>query len=201
MKSLTARQTEILDFIRDEIAARGLPPTVAEIAAGMRVSSTNGIRDHLKALARKGAVELIPGASRGIRLLESKDPGLPIVGRVAAGSPILAEQHIESYCRLDRALFKPHADYLLRVKGVSMRDIGILDGDLLAVHKTAAANSGQIVVVRLDDEVTVKRLRLAGRKVWLEAANPDFDPIEVDLRRTTLSIEGLGVGVIRNRNL
>jgi repressor LexA len=201
MKPLTARQTEILDFIRDEIATRGLPPTVAEIAAGMRVSSTNGIRDHLKALARKGAIELIPSASRGIRLTENVDYELPIVGRVAAGSPILAEQHIESYCRLDRALFKPKADYLLRVKGTSMRDAGILDGDLLAVHKTAEARSGQIVVARLDDEVTVKRLRLAGRKAVLEAANPEFSSIEVDLRRTALNIEGLGVGVIRNRNL
>lgn len=199
MKPLTARQAEILDFIRDEIAARGLPPTVAEIATGMRVSSTNGIRDHLKALARKGAIELIPSASRGIRLIETNH-GLPIVGRVAAGNPILAEQHIESYCRLDRALFKPKADYLLRVKGASMRDAGILDGDLLAVHKTSEARSGQIVVARLDDEVTVKRLRLADRKAWLEAANPEFSPIEVDLRRTALNIEGLGVGVIRNRN-
>lgn len=201
MKPLTARQTEILDFIRGEIAARGLPPTVAEIADGMRVSSTNGIRDHLKALARKGAIELIPSASRGIRLIQHVDHELPIVGRVAAGSPILAEQHIESYCRLDRTLFNPKADYLLRVKGMSMRDAGILDGDLLVVHKTAEARSGQIVVARLDDEVTVKRLRLAGRKALLKAANPEFSSIEVDLRRTTLNIEGLGVGVIRNRYL
>ncbi len=201
MKPLTARQTEILDFIRDEIATRGLPPTVAEIAVAMRVSSTNGIRDHLKALARKGAIELIPSASRGIRLIENVDHELPIVGRVAAGSPILAEQHIESYCRLDRTLFKPKADYLLRVKGMSMRDAGILDGDLLVVHKTAEATSGQIVVARLDDEVTVKRLQLAGRKAVLEAANPEFSWIEVDLRCTALNIEGLGVGVIRNRYL
>jgi repressor LexA len=201
MKPLTARQAEILNFIREEIATRGLPPTVAEIAAGMDVRSTNGIRDHLKALARKGAIELIPSASRGIRLIEAKDFGLPIVGRVAAGSPILAEQHIESYCQLDYALFKPRADYLLRVKGMSMRDAGILDGDLLAVHKTPEASSGQIVVVRLEDEVTVKRLRLSGRKAWLEAANPEFSTIEVDMRRVALSIEGLGVGVIRNRSL
>jgi repressor LexA len=201
MKSLTARQAEILEFIRDEIATRGLPPTVAEIAAGMNVKSTNGVRDHLKALAKKGAVELIPSASRGIRLIEAKDCGLPIVGRVAAGSPILAEQHIESYCRLDHALFKPHADYLLRVRGMSMREAGILDGDLLAVHKAAEARSGQIVVARLDDEVTVKRLRLTNRKAWLDTANPEFSPIEVDLHRTTLTIEGLAVGVIRNQNL
>jgi repressor LexA len=201
MKSLTARQAEILNFIRDEIATRGLPPTAAEIAAGMGVSSTNGIRDHLKALARKGAIELISGASRGIRLIETEDRGLPIVGRVAAGSPILAEQHVESYCRLDHALFKPRADYLLRVKGTSMRDAGILDGDLLVVHKTSETRSGQIVVARLEDEVTVKRLRLAGRKAVLEAANPEFAPIEIDLRRTALNIEGLGVGVIRNGNL
>jgi repressor LexA len=201
MKPLTTRQAEILEFIRDEITSRGLPPTVAEIAAGMGVNSTNGVRDHLKALARKGAIELIPSASRGIRLLEDKDPGLPIVGRVAAGSPILAEEHIESYCRLDYALFKPRAHYLLRVRGMSMREAGILDGDLLVVHKTAEARSGQIVVARLDDDVTVKRLRLTGRKAWLKPANPEFSPIEVDLRRTALSIEGLGVGVIRNRDL
>lgn len=201
MRTLTARQAEILDFIRYEIAVRSLPPTVAEIAVGVGVNSTNGIRDHLKALARKGAIELIPGASRGIRLTETKGRGMPIVGRVAAGNPILAEQHIESYCRLDRRLFKPRADYLLRVRGMSMRDAGILDGDLLAVHKTAVARSGQIVVARLDDDVTVKRLRLAGRKAWLDAANPEFSPIQVDLRRTSLSIEGLGVGVIRNQNV
>jgi repressor LexA len=201
MRSLTARQTEILDFIREEIATRHLPPTVAEIAAGVGVKSTNGIRDHLKALARKGAIKLIPGVSRGIRIVDTRGRGMPIVGRVAAGSPILAEQHIESYCRLNRALFKPRADYLLRVRGMSMRDAGILDDDLLVVHKTSQARSGQIVVARLDDEVTVKRLRLAGRRAVLEAANPEFSHIEVDLRRTALSIEGLGVGVIRNRNL
>jgi repressor LexA len=201
MKQLTVRQAEILNFIRDEIATRSLPPTVAEIAAGMGVKSTNGVRDHLKALARKGAIELIPSTSRGIRLIGARDFGLPIVGRVAAGNPILAEQHIESYCQMDHALFKPRADYLLRVKGMSMRDAGILDGDLLAVHKTPEAKSGQIIVARLQDEVTVKRLWLSGCKAVLEAANPEFSPIEVDMRRTVLSIEGLGVGMIRNRNL
>ncbi len=221
MQLLTKRQSEVFDFIRDAIATRGMPPTVAEIAVAMRVSSTNGIRGHLQALARKGVIELIPGASRGIRLLKPVVDGflpaegslpadgspfpaegsqLPIVGRVAAGDPILAEQHIEGYCQVDVGLFRPKADFLLRVYGLSMRDIGILDGDLLVVHKTVEGHSGQVVVARLDDEVTVKRLRLKGHRAYLQAENPDFETIVVDLRHTELNIEGLVVGVIRSLN-
>jgi repressor LexA len=202
MKELTARQAEILDFIREELENRGFPPTIAEIAVAMRVKSPNGIRDHLQALARKGAIELIPGASRGIRLVEQdKDRGLPIIGRVAAGNPILAEQHIEAYCQLGPSLFQPRANYLLRVRGMSMHDAGILDGDLLAVHRTPQAYNGQIVVARIDDEVTVKRLQLKRHIAYLEPANPDFSAIQIDLQRTELCIEGIGVGVIRNQNL
>ncbi len=206
MKRLTARQAEILGFIRDTVTTRGIPPTIAEIAAAMGVKSANAIRDHLKALARKGALELIPSAARGIRLVEDisttgQKNSLPIIGRVAAGSPILAEQHVESYCQLGAELFEPRADYLLRVRGMSMRDAGILDGDLLAVHRTKEVRNGQIVVARLENEVTVKRLHLVGHIARLEPANPDFSPIEVDLRHTELCIEGIGVGVIRNQNL
>ncbi len=202
MQSLTKRQSEVLDFIREAIAEYGMPPTVAEIAAAMGVSSTNGVRGHLQALARKGVIELIPGASRGIRLLEAAAYAdgnrLPIVGRVAAGEPILAEQHIEDYCQVDVGLFRPRADFLLRVHGLSMRDAGILDGDLLAVHKTVEGRNGQVVVARLENDVTVKRLRIKGSKAYLQAENPDFETIVVDLRRTELNIEGLVVGVIRS---
>lgn len=202
MKSLTARQAEVLEFIREEIKTRGLPPTIAEIARALSVSSPNGVRDHLRALARKGVIELLPATSRGIRLTEEEHHhGLPIVGRVAAGTPVLAQAHIEGYCRLDPRLFQPRADYLLRVQGMSMRDAGILDGDLLVVHRRAEARGGQIVVARLDDEVTVKRFRMNDNIVYLEPANPDFSTIRIDLRRTELCIEGVGVGIIRNRNL
>jgi len=202
MQSLTKRQSEVLDFIREAITEYGMPPTVAEITAAMGVSSTNGVRGHLQALARKGVIELIPGASRGIRLLAAADYAddsrLPIVGRVAAGEPILAEQHIEDYCQVDVGLFRPRADFLLRVHGLSMRDAGILDGDLLAVHKTVEGRNGQVVVARLENDVTVKRLRLKGAKAYLQAENPDFETIVMDLRRTELNIEGLVVGVIRS---
>ena len=203
MKALTARQAEVLDFIRNTIKGTGIPPTIAEIASAMGVKSPNGIREHLQALARKGAVELIPSASRGIRLLvdDKEDPGLPIVGRVPAGSPILAEEHIETHCKLDYTLFKPRPDYLLRVQGMSMRDVGILDGDLLAVHRTVEVRNRQIVVVRLNGEVTVKRLRLAGHIAYLQPENPEFDTIKVDLHQTDLCIEGVVVGVIRNQDL
>ncbi len=202
MKTLTPRQAEILEFIRDEVETRGFPPTIAEITVAMGVKSPNGIRDHLRALVRKETIELISGTSRGIRLIETdRDRGLPIVGRVAAGSPILAEQHIEAYCQLGPTLFRPRANYLLRVRGMSMRDAGILDGDLLAVHRTAEAREGQIVIARVDDEVTVKRLHLEGNIVGLEPENPNFSTIRIDLRRTELCIEGIGVGIIRNRNL
>ena len=200
MQSLTERQQEILDFIGGCIARDGIPPTVAEIASAMGLSSGNGVRGHLQALARKGAIELIPNASRGIRLLESTEAeqGLPIVGRVAAGSPVLAQEHIEDYCPIGAGFFHPGADFLLRVSGESMRDAGILDGDLLAVKRTPDAENGQIVVARLDNEVTVKRLQKRGRTVYLHAENPDFSPIVVDLKNEAFAIEGIAVGVLRS---
>jgi repressor LexA len=197
MSKLTPRQSEILELIREFVANTGFPPTQAEIADQLGFRSANAAKDHLRALERKGAIELIPGSSRGIRLL-GHDEGLPVIGRVAAGSPILAEQHIERHCRFDPGTFSPQADYLLRVRGMSMRDIGILDGDLLAVHKTQEARNGQIVVARLHDEVTVKRFEQHRHQVRLIAENPEFAPIEIDLRRDELTIEGLAVGVIRD---
>ncbi len=198
MKPLTDRQQTILDFIERSIAEDGFPPTIAEIATAFGVRSTNSIRGHLQALARKGAIELVPSASRGIRLLKpAAASGLPLVGRVAAGKPILAEEHIEDYCRLGPELFRGRADYLLRVHGMSMRDAGILDGDLLAVRRAPTADNGQIVVARIGDEATVKRLRLDGDKALLEAANPDFATLVVGLQHETLAIEGVVVGVIR----
>jgi len=201
MDELTPRQIQILEFIREKVAANGMPPTVAEITAAMGVNSTNGIRGHLQALARKGAIELIPNASRGIRLLEFAEEqppsGLPIIGRVAAGQPILAQAHIEDYCPLQADMFRPRADYLLRVKGESMRDVGILDEDLLAVHRTTSAHNGQIVVARIDDDVTVKRLRVQGQVAYLQPENPDFEVIKVNLRTQSLHIEGIAVGVLR----
>ena len=184
MLTLTARQLEILDFIRESIKNNDMPPTVAEIAEGMNLSSTNGVRGHLQALERKGAIELIPNASRGIRLVQIDmfEQGLPLVGRVAAGQPMLAEENIEDYRKVDPGIFTPNADYLLRVQGESMRDVGILDGDLLAVHRRPAAENGQIIVARLENEVTVKRLNRQGHIVYLEAENPDFQAIEVNLK-------------------
>ncbi len=196
MPDLTPRQQAVLQFIQDFVRERGLPPTRSEIAAAMGFRSVNAAEEHLRALARKGAVEVLAGASRGIRLRGGS--GLPVVGRVAAGSPLLAQEHIEARYQLDPDLFRPRADYLLRVRGMSMRDAGILDGDLLAVHRTPEAEDGRVVVVRLEDEVTVKRLRREGRRAWLLPANPDFAPIEVDLERQPLVIEGLGVGLVRN---
>lgn len=197
--NLTPRQSEILEFIRQHLADGGLPPTRAEIAARFGFQSPNAAEEHLKALARKGAIELVPGASRGIRLL--REEGLPLIGRVAAGHPILAEENIEAHYRLDPQLFQPQADYLLRVRGQSMRDAGILNGDLLAVHRTPEAANGQIVVARLDNDVTVKRLQRRGHQVRLLPENPEFEPIEIDLRRESLVIEGIGVGVIRQNKL
>jgi repressor LexA len=196
MLPLTSRQAEILAWIRQHIDREGMPPTRAELARGLGFSAVSSAEDHLRALEKKGVIEMLPGASRGIRLIGGG--GLPLIGRVAAGRPILAEQHIERHYQLDPALFKPHADYLLRVRGASMRDAGILDGDLLAVHRTADVRSGQVVVARLGDEVTVKRLKRRGQSVELCPENPEFEPIVVDLRREALVIEGLGVGVIRN---
>jgi repressor LexA len=198
---LTARQRQILDWIRAHIDAHGMPPTRAEIAAGLGFSTASSAEDHLQALARKGAIELIPGASRGLRLRdipgEPQQGTLPLVGRVAAGQPILAAEHVEAHYRIDPDLFAPRADYLLRVRGASMRDAGILDGDLLAVHRTTEVRNGQIAVVRLNDEVTVKRWRRRGRDVLLVAENPEFAPIVVDPRVTPIAIEGIGVGLIR----
>jgi repressor LexA len=198
---LTARQQQILDWIRGHMDATGMPPTRAEIAAGLGFATASSAEDHLQALARKGAIELTPGAARGLRLRDM--PGvpiqgtLPLVGRVAAGSPILAAEHIEAQYRIDSTLFTPRADYLLRVKGASMQEIGILDGDLLVVHKTDDARSGQIVVARLGEEVTVKRLKRRGREITLVAENASFSPIVVDPSRTSFAIEGVAVGVIR----
>ncbi len=197
MDELTPRQAEILEWIRDFMAATGMPPTRAEMAEALGFRSPNASEEHLRTLARKGAIELLPGASRGIRL-KAAPGGIPLVGRVAAGSPILAEQNVETRFQLDANLFRPHAHYLLRVRGMSMRDAGILDGDLLAVHRTGEARSGQVVVARINDEVTVKRLRRRGREVQLLPENPDFKPIVLDLREDPLVIEGIGVGVIRS---
>lgn len=198
---LTARQREILDWIRRHLETTGMPPTRAEIAAGLGFSTASSAEDHLRALARKGALELTPGASRGLRLTDMPElpgTGLPLVGRVAAGHPILAAEHIEAHLRLDPTLFTPRADFLLRVRGLSMKNAGILDGDLLAVHKTAEARSGQIVVARLGEEVTVKRLKREGAQVLLVAENPDFAPIVIGGKRDALTIEGIGVGLIRS---
>ena len=197
MSSLTPRQAEILQFIRDTLGESGMPPTREEIMRAFGFRSPNAAQAHLQALARKGVIELRSGASRGIRLRDGG--GLPLVGRVAAGQPILAEQHIEDHYSIDPRLFTPAPDYLLRVRGMSMKDAGILDGDLLAVHRTPEARNGQIVVARLEDEVTVKRFRRRGNRVTLLPENPEFEPITVDLRHEPLMIEGIGVGVIRNR--
>lgn len=193
---LTERQEEILEFIRDRIEEDGMPPTRVEIARALGFRSPNAAEQHLRALAKKGAIELVPGSSRGIRLPEP--PGLPIVGRVAAGEPILAEQHIEGRVQVDPGLFRPRADYLLKVKGMSMRDAGILDGDMVVVHRSPEVRNGQIVVARLDDEVTVKRYRQRAGEVRLLPENPDFEPITVDLRERALVIEGVVIGVIRD---
>lgn len=204
MLKLTPRQAEILAFIKHCLESNGYPPTRAEIAQQLGFKSPNAAEEHLKALARKGAIEMTPGTSRGIRIPdmenehgEDAESGLPIIGRVAAGAPILAQQHIEESCPINPDFFHPKADYLLRVKGMSMKDIGIFDGDLLAVHATKEARNGQVVVARVDDEVTVKRLKREGHKVWLIAENPEFSPIEIDLREQELHIEGLSVGVLR----
>jgi repressor LexA len=205
MDALTERQHEILRLVRELTEVSGYPPTRAEIAERMGFRSVNAAEQHLRALEKKGAIEISSGASRGIRVLDGR-PGnrlgrlleLPVIGRVAAGSPLLAEEHVQGRYQVDPNLFTPRADYLLRVRGMSMRDAGILEGDLLAVHRTQEARTGQIVVARLADEVTVKRYRRRGHAVQLEAENPEFAPIEVDLRRDALTIEGVAVGVIRN---
>jgi repressor LexA len=204
MDALTERQSEILKLIRELTETSGYPPTRAEIARSMGFRSVNAAEQHLRALERKGALEIASGASRGIRLRSrsaarlARALELPVVGRVAAGSPMLAEENVQTRIQVDPNLFTPRADYLLRVRGLSMRDAGILEGDLLAVHRTHEARSGQMVVARVDNEVTVKRFRRRGHLVQLLPDNPDFQAIELDLRRDALAIEGIAVGIVRN---
>ncbi|MBY5942137.1 transcriptional repressor LexA [Halomonas sp. DP5N14-9] len=214
-RPLTPRQQNVYDFIVKTMNELGYPPTRAEISRALGFRSPNAAEEHLRALERKGAIRVIRGTSRGIRLPAqeadsgaanespqeaSPSQGLPIIGEVAAGSPILAAEHIDRYCPLPPDYFTPRADYLLRVRGLSMKDVGILEGDLLAVHRTERIRNGQIVIARLEDEVTVKRFQRDGHQVTLEAENPDFAPITLDLRRDSLDIEGVGVGVIRGGN-
>ncbi|HGZ6598975.1 TPA: transcriptional repressor LexA [Vibrio parahaemolyticus] len=202
MKPLTPRQQQVFDLIKSKIDDTGMPPTRAEIARELGFRSANAAEEHLKALARKQAIEIIPGASRGIRILledaANDEQDLPLIGQVAAGEPILAQEHVEAHYQVDPAMFKPQADFLLRVNGESMKDIGIMDGDLLAVHKTQDVRDGQVVVARVDDDVTVKRLERKGSTVLLHAENEEFAPIQVDLTSQHLTIEGLAVGIIRN---
>ncbi|HEU4621624.1 MAG TPA: transcriptional repressor LexA [Burkholderiaceae bacterium] len=212
MPKLTARQQQIVDLIEHSIRTSGFPPTRAEIAQALGFKSVNAAEDHLQALARKGVIELSPGTSRGIRLKSTPEQlgfpsegfaqltlplALPLIGRVAAGSPILAAEHVEAQYSVDPALFSARPDYLLKVRGMSMRDAGIVDGDLLAVQRRAEARNGQIIVARLGDEVTVKRYRKRGHTIELLPENPDFDTIEVDSRSDEFSVEGLAVGLLR----
>ena len=200
MRELTPRQKQILEMIQEFIAETGMPPTRAEIARQLGFKSANAAEEHLRALQRKGVLELLPGASRGIQLKDSlrDQMGLPLIGRVAAGSPILAQEHIETHYKLDPQLFNPKPNYLLRVHGMSMKDAGILDGDLVAVHRTPEVRSRQIVVARVEDEVTVKRYRQDGSVVWLLPENDEFEPIQVNLAEQAMVIEGVVVGVIRD---
>lgn len=214
MLKLTARQEQILNLIREAIENTGFPPTRAEIAAELGFRSANAAEEHLQALARKGAIEIAPGTSRGIRLRDAvasqggarqmslphaslMQLSLPLVGRVAAGSPILAQEHVEATYNVDPSLFSAKPDYLLKVRGMSMRDVGILDGDLLAVKKADAAKNGQIIVARLGDEVTVKRYKKAGSLIELLPENPEFQPIRVEAGRDDFALEGLAVGLLR----
>ena len=194
--NLTPRQSEILAFIRNSVEVFSVPPTRAEIASAFGFASANAAEDHLRALARKGAITLESGSARGIRLVEQL--GLPLIGTVAAGSPILAIENRLDTMRVDPALFSPRADFLLRVRGLSMIEAGILDGDVLAIHRTSEATNGQIVVARIGDEVTVKRFKRRGAMVELIAENKDFKPILVNTRNETLTIEGIAVGLIRD---
>ncbi|MGE5624122.1 MAG: transcriptional repressor LexA [Bacillota bacterium] len=196
MDKITPRQKEIFDLIQEVIGETGMPPTRAEIASALGFKSANAAEEHLRALERKGMISLLPGAARGIRITDP--PGLPVVGRVAAGSPLLAVEHLEGRVRVDPRMFNPKPDYLLRVRGMSMRDAGILDGDLVAVSRSPNVRNGQIVVARLGDEVTVKRYRQQGQEVHLLPENPAFNPIVVDLRSQEMLIEGVVVGVLRD---
>ncbi|MBU2925980.1 transcriptional repressor LexA [Colwellia sp. 4_MG-2023] len=202
LKPLTNRQQQIFDLIKDKIQETGMPPTRAEIASFFGFKSANAAEEHLKALAKKGYIEMLPGTSRGIRLSEQfiEEEGLPLIGRVAAGEPILAEEHVEEHYQMSGSLFHPVANYLLRVNGESMKNIGILDGDLLAVHQTTDVQNGQVIVARVENEVTVKRFKRDGNIVYLQAENEDFEPIKVDLSSQDFYIEGLAVGIIRNGN-
>lgn len=218
MLKLTERQEQILNLIKVAIEVTGFPPTRAEIAADMGFRSANAAEEHLQALARKGVIEITPGASRGIRLIHntpqnnsSSDSNkaisaahsaiqqllLPLVGRVAAGSPILAQEHIEASYNVDPSLFSAKPDFLLKVRGLSMRDIGILEGDLLAVKKVDSARNGQIVVARIGEDVTVKRFKKTGTLIELLPENPDFEPIRVVAGRDEFALEGLVVGLLR----
>ena len=193
---LTPRQQEILDFIRNSIEVFTVPPTRAEIASAFGFASANAAEDHLRALVKKGVITIEPNSARGIRLVEQL--GLPLIGTVAAGSPLLAVENRLGNIRIDPALFTPQADFLVRVRGLSMIEAGILDGDLLAVHRTSEANNGQIVIARIGDEVTVKRFKRRGTMVELIAENRDFAPILVNTRKESLTIEGVAVGLIRD---
>jgi repressor LexA len=203
MKPLTDRQQSILDFIQAHLAREGLPPTHEDIARAFGFSQVRAAGFHLQALAQKGVIALQPGKARGIRILRPAPAvtaailNLPLIGRVAAGQPIDADAHIEREIAIDKHLFRPRPDYLLRVHGMSMRDAGILDRDLIAVHRTSDASNGQIVVARIDGEITVKRLQKSRQRIVLQAENPDFAPIQVDPTTTDFAIEGLYVGVIR----
>ena len=200
MRQLTPRQLQVLNMIQEFMSEYGMPPTRAEIARQLGFRSSNAAEEHLRALQKKGVLELVPGTSRGIQLKDSlrEQLGLPLVGKVAAGRPILSEEHIETHYRIDQALFNPKPHYLLRVEGMSMKNVGILDGDLVAVHRTPEVRSRQIVVARVDDEVTVKHYRQDGSLVWLLSENDDFEPIRVDLKLQSMVIEGVVVGVIRD---
>ena len=199
MSDLTPRQTQILRLIQRFISDTGMPPTRAEIARELGFRSANAAEENLRALARKGVIALVPGTSRGIQLKDTmrEQMGLPLIGRVAAGKPIFAEENFEARLQIDPGLFQPRPHYLLKVTGMSMKDAGILDGDLVAVHRTSEVRSRQIVVARLENEVTVKRYRQEGTVVWLMPENTDFEPIKVDLKEEPMIIEGIVVGVLR----
>ncbi len=204
MKALTPRQTEVFEIVKKHIEETGMPPTRAEIAKVLGFRSPNAAEEHLKALARKGRIEILAGTSRGIRLIgqedeaSNDDEGLPLIGQVAAGEPILAQEHVEAHYSVDPAMFTPAADFLLRVRGESMRNIGIMDGDLLAVHKTKSVSKGQVVVARVEDDVTVKRFEQKGHEILLHPENDEMETIRVDLNYQSVDIEGVAVGIIRN---
>jgi repressor LexA len=197
--NLTPRQAQILRLIQRAVVETGMPPTRKEIADELGFRSDNAAEEHLRALARKGVISLLPGASRGIQLKDTlrEQMGLPLIGRVAAGSPILAEENIEGHLSIDPSIFHVRPHYLLKVVGMSMKDAGILDGDLVAVHRTPDVRNRQIVVARLENEVTVKRYRQEGPVAWLLPENDAFEPIKVDLKEQSLLIEGVVVGVVR----